>query len=54
MVGIELDFIKTEDVMEKRNESTWEFCMAPGWWPGLFTQKRRLVNPSIGEKSQMF
>jgi hypothetical protein len=26
MVGIELDFIKTEDVMENRNESTWEFA----------------------------
>ncbi len=26
MVGIELDFIKTEDVMENRNETTWEFA----------------------------
>jgi hypothetical protein len=25
MVGIELDFIKTQDVMENPNESTWEF-----------------------------
>jgi len=26
MVGIELDFIRTEDVMENRNETTWEFA----------------------------
>jgi len=26
MVAIELDFVKTEDVMENRNEATWEFA----------------------------
>jgi len=26
MVAIELDFVKTEDVMENRNETTWEFA----------------------------
>ena len=25
-VGIELDFIRTQDVTENRNESTWEFA----------------------------
>ena len=26
MIGIERDFIRTEDVLENHNESTWEFA----------------------------
>jgi hypothetical protein len=43
MVGIELDFIKTQDVMENPNESTWEFV----WKEAGLCVRIRYLAPQI-------
>ena len=43
MVGIELDFIGTQDVMENRNGSTWEFA----WKEAGLRVRIRHIAPQI-------